>query len=92
MHGALFTLFEMLSSGIVILFLSSVVQIIVIMIIYEALWMYPALCEYITEIKYASAPMFMNFKKMNKVQIIVNIQQRCILVDKDFTENVSFGK
>lgn len=47
-------LFEMLRSGIVILYLSSVIQIIVIMIIYEALSMYPALCEYIIEIKYVS--------------------------------------
>lgn len=49
-------LFEMLRSGIVILYLSSVIQIIVIMITYEALWMHPALCEYIIEIKYVSAP------------------------------------
>lgn len=49
-------LFEMLRSGIVILYLSSEIQIIVIMIIYEALWMYPALCEYIIEIKYVSIP------------------------------------
>lgn len=49
-------LFEMLRSGIVILYLSSEIQIIVIMIIYEALWMYSALCEYILEIKYVSIP------------------------------------
>lgn len=48
--------FEMMSAGIVILYLSYVIQIIVIMIIYEALWMYPALFEYIIEIKCVSAP------------------------------------
>lgn len=29
-------------------------------------------------------------KKMDKVQIIENTEQRCILVDKDFIENASF--
>ena len=29
-------------------------------------------------------------KKMGKVQIIVNTEQRCVLVDEDFIENVRF--
>lgn len=29
---------------------------------------------------------------MSKVQIIVDIEQRCVLVDKDFIENISFGE
>lgn len=47
--------FEMISARILILYLSYVIQIIVIMIIYEASWMYPALVEYIIETKYPSA-------------------------------------
>lgn len=43
--------FESLRSGIAILYLSFAIQIIVIIIIYEALWMHPALYEYIIEIK-----------------------------------------
>lgn len=31
-------------------------------------------------------------KKMDKVQIIENTEQRCILVDRDFTENAGFGE
>ena len=50
--------------------------------------MHPALYEYIIEIKQDSAPNA--YEKLGKVQIIMNIHQRCILVDEDFIENVRF--
>lgn len=50
--------------------------------------MHPALYEYIIEIKQDSAPNA--YEKLGKVQIIMNIDQRCILVDEDFIENVRF--
>lgn len=31
-------------------------------------------------------------KEMSKVQIIVDIEQGCVLVDKDFIENINFGE